>query len=554
MLGLAEILDENHRLRKSMTALEGQVSEMTGGLRDRDEALATQALELATAASELAKRDAMLEAVKARAEELAQQLEFLKLKARGPASQRYVPEEQDVLPFPGDITPPPRAPEPEPNDEEPEETSTTDKKKKKRKGKTPKRRNRDAFAHFPSRPVTCKTTDDATCAGCGGLLGVIGQAVSFRVDWVPGHFIIDDVIRDKCACPNCPDQGVLTVPGPYALDRALCANGLLARVLVDKFADHIPLNRQVRRMGREGFEIGSNTLAGWVKQSAGLLKIVAKAVYTELLEGDFLQGDDTGFPVQDGGDGALRKGRLWAFTNQEQVFYAFTATKQGIYPAKLLKNFAGDLLLVDGGSEFNKVVRDQDLERAGCWSHLRTYFFHARHHHPVEAALALATIRDLFLLERSLRGKPPDEVRARRQAEALPLIDGFFEWVKALSARVRPKSKLGEAVTYARNQEAAMRLHLEHGELPMHNNLSELMLRQAVVGRKNWLFARSEGGAEAAATIYTLIGSCMLQGIDPHAYLVDILGRLLDHPSNRVNELTPRAWRLATEGHTASAA
>lgn len=542
MSGLAEILDENSRLRESLVTLEGQV-------RDKDEELAAQAIEFAAQAIELAKRDAMLEAVKARAEELAQQLEFLKLQARGPASHRYVPDEQDMLPFPGDVTPPPRAPKPEPEDEDEQET-----KKKKRKGKSPKRRNREAFGHMPSRPVICKATDDAICAGCGGLLGVIGQATSFRVDWVPGHFIIDDVVRDKCACADCPDQGVLTVSGPYALDRALCGNGLLARVLVDKFADHIPLNRQVRRMGREGFEVGSNTLAGWVKQSADLLGIVARVVRAELLDSDFLQGDDTGFPVQDGDNGALRMGRLWAFTNQEQVFYAFTPTKQGIYPAKLLKNFAGDLLLVDGGSEFNKVVADQNLERAGCWSHLRTYFFHARHHNPVEAALALATIRDLFLLERSLQGKSPDEVRAQRQVEALPLIDGFFEWVKALSTRVRPKSKLAEAVTYARNQETAMRLHLDHGELPMHNNLSELMLRQAVVGRKNWLFARSEGGAEAAATIYTLVGSCMLQGIDPHAYLVDVLGRLLDHPSNRVIELTPRGWRLAREGHTASAA
>lgn len=166
-------------------------------------------------------------------------------------------------------------------------------------------------------------------------------------------------------------------------------------------------------MKREGFEVGSNTLAGWVKQSAGLLGVVAKRVQAELLGGDFLQGDDTGFPVQDGGDGALRKGRLWAFTNQEQVFYVFTATKEGIYPAEILEDFAGELLLVDGGSEFNQVVREQDLERAGCWSHPRTYFFHARHHNPVESALALATIHDLFMFERTLKGKPPDESERR---------------------------------------------------------------------------------------------------------------------------------------------
>ena len=188
---------------------------------------------------------------------------------------------------------------------------------------------------------------------------------------------------------------------------------------------------------------------------------------------------------------------------------------EGVYPAELLEGFAGDLLLVDDGSTFNKVVREQDLHRAGCWSHLRSYFFDARHHHPVEAALALATIRDLFMIERRLHSQQPAQILEARRLYAKPLVDGFFQWVKAESTITRPKSQLGKALTYAINQEKPMRLHLDHGELPMHNNLSELMLRQAVVGRKYWLFARSEGGALAAASICTLVGSCMLQGIDP---------------------------------------
>jgi transposase len=398
--------------------------------------------------------------------------------------------------------------------------------------------------------VSCKASEEGKCSRCGKSFQVIGKATSFRIDWEPGRFVIHDVERDKCACPDHPEQGVFTVPSPYALDRALCGNGLLARVLVDKFGDHIPLNRQVRRMKREGFEVGSLTLSNWVCGGADVLHRVATAVQKDLLAGAWLQGDDTGLPVQDAGDGTLRKGRLWAFTNQEQVFYAFTATKQGEYPAKLLEGFSGDLLLVDGGSEFNKVVRDQDLSRGGCWSHLRTYFFEARHHHPVEAALALGTIRDLFGIERELHGQTPAQILEDRRLYAKPLVDGFFTWANAQSTVTRPRSMLGEALTYARNQEQALRLFLDHGDLPMHNNLSELMLRQAVVGRKNWLFARSEGGAQAAATIYTLVGCCMLQGIDPHTYLVDILGTLLDHPINRVAELTPKAWRLTRECHT----
>jgi len=549
MAGLAEILDENRRLREQLAQTNGVLKEKNEALQEKDQQLAAKDQTIEAQRIELDKREAMIEVVKARAEQLAQQLDFLTRKASGPASQRFIPETQQILPFPGDIEPPPRAPVPDDEDTDEEKA----KGRRKRGGKKPRRRKREDFSHFEDRQVRCKVDPDARCAGCGGVLSVIGQAHSFRVEWVPGHFLIDDVVRDKCSCPKCPGQGVLTVPGPYALQRALCGNSLLARVLVDKYCDHLPLHRQARRMKREGFEVGTNTLSGWVKQAAALLEPVARAVRAALLGGAYLQGDDTGFPVQDGGNGRLRKGRLWAFTDQEQAFYAFTATKEGEYPAKLLSAFTGELLLVDGGSEFNRVVRELKLERAGCWSHLRKYFFEARHYHPAEVTLALGTIRDLFLIERSLAGQEAAAIRAERQARSKPLVDGFFAWVKALSSRVRPKSKLGEAVGYALNQESSLRVYLEHGELPMHNNLSELLLRQGVVGRKNWLFARSEGGAKAAATLYTLVGSCQLQGIDPQGYLVDILTHLPDHPINRVSELTPMNWRLDKERHTAAA-
>ncbi len=555
MSGLAEIIDENRRLREELEAMAALVRERDEQLQAQGEQLREKDEHIAAQSTELAKRETMLESLKERAEELARKLQLIEIKHRGPATQRFVPASQTTLPFPHDIDPPPRAPVPEDDededaDEEEAGEPATGKRRKGKKGKkTPKRRNREDFAHLESRTMHCSASELVNADGSTHAYKVIGQAVSFRIDWVPGHFVVIDVKRDKCVEPGRPGEGVLTVPAPFALDKALCGNGLLARVLVDKFGDHIPLNRQARRMKREGFEVGTNTLSGWTCGGAKVLEIVADAVKLELMAGDYLQGDDTGLPVQDGGDGMLRKGRLWAFTDQQQVFYAFTDTKEGEHPAHLLEGFAGDLLLVDGGSEFNQVVREQDLLRGGCWSHLRSYFFDARHHHPVEAALALGTIRDLCMIERRLHGFEPEKILEERRLFAKPLVDGFFQWVRAESTVTRPKSELGKALTYAINQEQTLRLHLDHGELPMHNNLSELLLRQAVVGRKNWLFARSEGGARAAATIYTLVGSCILQGIDPHEYLVDVLGRLLDHPVNRVGELTPRAWR-EKQGHT----
>lgn len=374
MSGLAEILDENRRLREALAARDSRVQELE---------------------NEASKREAMLQVVQNRADVLERELAFLQHKAVRPASYRHVPDIQSLLPFPGDVVPPPRLPVPEATDDE----DPAGGRHARRRGK-PKRRSREDFAHMPSRRAAATASPEATCAGCGGALAVIGQAESFRIDSVPGHFEVLDIARDKCACPNCPDQGVLTVPAPAALPRSQAGNGLLARVMVDKFCDHIPLHRQVRRMAREGFETDSTTLSRWVCDASDLLSIVAHAVQRDLLAGAMLQGDDTGFPIQDGGDGRLRKGRLWAFTDQAQVMYAFTPTKQGEFPAQILDGFAGDLLLVDGGTEFNKVVRDQGLERGGCWSHLRNYFFDARQYHPVEAAVALGTIRDLFMIER----------------------------------------------------------------------------------------------------------------------------------------------------------
>jgi transposase len=171
----------------------------------------------------------------------------------------------------------------------------------------------------------------------------------------------------------------------------------------------------------------------------------------------------------------------------------------------------------------------------------------------VEARLALGTIRDLFAIERSLDGAPVDTVREVRDRDSRPLVDGLFTWIAGLSRTVRPTSALGDAVRYARNHEAEFRVFLDRPELPMHNNLSELQLRGPVVGRKAWLFAGSEGGAHAAATMFTLVSSCILQGIDPLTWLVDVLDRLPDHPANRVAELTPLHWRLARDDLSSAA-
>lgn len=519
MAGLGETLEENARLREELASL-----------RARHEALATEygalSVEQATALAKvqtLTERTAALELLLAR------------LQRRGPASERHIANGQPAL-FENLAVPPPPSLVPVEPEASPAEASPAPRG-------TPKRRDFTGASNLPRRKIHVPMPEGSRCVGCGGALGVLGTTEACRVEWVPGRFEIHEIFRDKCACPQCPGQGVLTPELPYALPRALCGNGLLARVIVDKFGDHLPLNRQSARMAREGFEVGTTTLSSWILGAADVLVLLAEAVRYDVLTTDVLQGDDTGFPVQDGTDGCLRKGRLWAFTDQEQVFYAFTDTKEGRYPEELLANFQGHTLLVDGGSEFNAVVDRLGLDRAGCWSHARRYFFEALDAHPHEAGIVLDVIRRLFVLESANTSAEPAVRAAKRQEVSKPLVDDLFTWVAALSQTERPSSALGQAIGYLRNQEAELRCFLDDPAVPLHNNLSELLLRQPVVGRKNWLFAGSEGGAKAAATMFTLLGSCRLQGIDPHEWLTDVLGKLATWPANRLHELTPKGWR-----------
>lgn len=485
---------------------------------------------------------------------LGRKLQLIELKLTGRKNERFVDEGQlSLLEADDAIAPPPRIPCKE--DDEPalteEEKKAAKRERRLASGKSPRRRKISEMAHIPAREVPCPMDPAACCVRCAKPLVVIGQSEAWRVHWVPGHFERLHVLRDRCACPNCPSEGVLTVPDPFLLPRALCSNDLLAAVLVDKFADHIPLHRQAKRMARQGFDISTGVLAAWVLAAAHpenkLLFRIVVAIEQELMEAAALLADDTGHPVQDGLDGALRKGRLWAVTDRQQVLIRFTDDKAGHRISSILANYKGKIILVDAGSEFNEVVRARGLKRGGCWSHLRRYFFEARLHHPVECALALRTIRDLFMLERGLDGAPLEQIRQVREQDARPLVEGFFTWVDQVSKTVRPKSGLGEALGYARNNRDTFLAYLDHPELPMHNNLSELLLRAPVVGRKNWLFSRSEGGAVAGAVMFSLIGSCMLQAVDPLVYLTDVMDRLPFHPANRVHELTPKNWRLARE-------
>lgn len=369
----------------------------------------------------------------------------------------------------------------------------------------------------------------------------VSTSTATRLDWRRGHFVRVEVQRPSCACDRCHTVEMVPEPSSFALSRSIAGNGLLAQVIVDKFADNIPLNRQVTRFEREGLNLPLSTLCGFTAQTGALLSRVVDAARAEQLASGWLQGDDTGLPVLDGAAGKAVAGRLWVWANDRHVVYDFTPTKHGSGPAAYLRDFSG-VVLADGGSEFNEAVRKAGRVRAGCWSHARRYFHEARDTSPAMADEAIARIGVLFEIERQLHEADPGTRRQVRSTRTRAVLDELHAWLSARVHGLRPTAPIAKALNYTLNQWAPLTVCVDHPEIPIHNNRSELHLRRPVIGRKNWLFAGSEGGARTAAILFSLTASCRLHQIDPWEYLHDVLGRINDHPVNRVAELTPAAW------------
>ena len=468
--------------------------------------------------------------------DLASQLAALKRRNFGRRSERIVPNQLSLL---GEDTDPAgvlsKVGKPA--------VSKAVPRRKPRKRRGGGRGSRSLPKHLDAIDVTSTDPGPTACPGCSGELKKVGEDWSERLEYIPGQFKKLRIRRIKRACPRCPSAGIFTQPAPpFALEKALAADGLLAKIVADKFADHIPLNRQSKRFSREcGVTLSVATMCGWLRAVSGLLRHVVDAMTAELVAGTFIQSDATGLPVLEGSQNKPRRGHLWSYTDGSQVVMKATMTGQQTHPAAVLEGFAGTLL-TDGAGATNLISSSADVSRAGCWAHARRKFFEARTEAPAKAGVALATIREIFIVEREV-GELDAQTRSRVRKERLggPL-SALKRRLDTWSTTARPQSALGKAITYARNQWETLIVFLDDGQVPAHNNTSERLLRGPVVGRKNWMFTGSEGGATTAAVCFSIVASCMMAGIDPYEYLRDVLSLLPDAKPDEVRALTPRLW------------
>jgi hypothetical protein len=278
---------------------------------------------------------------------------------------------------------------------------------------------------------------------------------------------------------------------------------------------------------------------------------LVEALREYVMEAGKLHADDTPVPVLAPGNGKTKTGRLWTYVRDDRtagdraapaVWFAYSPDRKGEHPERHVREFRGTLQ-ADAYAGFNQLYADGRIQQAACWAHVRRHFYDLEQAHASPIAReALQRIRTLYMVEEQIRGKPPEERRTVRQAQSKPLLDGLRQWFEASLSKLSRKSDTTAAIRYALSRWDALARYIEDGYIEIDNNAAERSLRGVALGRKNYLFAGSDTGGERAAAIYSLIGSAKLNGLDPEAYLREVLNRIADHPINRIKELLP--WNI----------
>ena len=403
--------------------------------------------------------------------------------------------------------------------------------------------------HLPRQ--TCRHEPKETvCPECQGELRKLGEDVSEMLEYVPASFVVIRHVRPKLSCTRC-DCIVQAEAPSRPIARGLAAPGLLAHVLVSKYCDHLPLYRQSEIYARQDVELERSTLSDWVGGSAHLLQPLVEALRRYVMATSKLHADDTPVPVLAPGQGKTKTGRLWTYVRDDRpagdaaspaVWFAYSPDRKGEHPAQHLETFRGTLQ-ADAYAGFNQLYENGRIEQAACWAHVRRKFYDLEQAHASPVAReALVRIGALYRIEEQIRGRPPEQRREVRKAQAQPLLDSLRQWFEATLSKLSRKSETTAAIRYALSRWDALTRYIEDGHIEIDNNAAERSLRGVALGRKNYLFAGSDAGGERAAAIYSLIGSAKLNDLDPEAYLREVLTRIADHPINHIDELLP--WNL----------
>jgi len=491
--------------------------------------------------SDTSEKDELLHKLHTENQELKQQLTYFKRMIFGQKRERFtpsVPEEQmtleGIFDYVGAKIP---------GFAETQETITYDRRKpKKGHGRNPIPDDLHREKHILDVPESEKT-----CSCCGGQKKHIGDEITEELEFKPAIFFVNQYVRPKYACPQCPMSGITTAPlPPRPIDKGVAGTGLLSYILVSKHVDHLPLYRLEQMFKRYNIHLNRSTMDGWIAQLCFNLEAVYRVMHRQLLENSFLiQADETRMNVQD--DTVKDKcaiGFLWPYVGDGKLaVFEFKDSHAREGPTDFLTDFRERYLMSDGYAGYNQVIEKNQLRHLMCWAHARRKFFEAKDLHPQFAENVLTLIGALYEVEREReegqKTITPQKRHDLRQQKSKPVLDQLKVLLENPGTVILPKNNLSQAIAYTLNHWEKLNRFLEDGRLPIDNNLVENTIRPVALGRKNYLFAGSPEGAHRLAIIYSLVATCKLNDINPYEYFYDILPKIPSYPAKNIARLTP---------------
>ena len=395
---------------------------------------------------------------------------------------------------------------------------------------------------------------EKVCTHCGEAKARIGEDEARVLEFIPARFELQVHVLPKYACSRCRDGVVAPEVPARPVSGCIAGAGVLAEVVVSKFAEHMPLYRFEDISSRYGLHLPRSTLCDWVRNVADLLKPLYEFQKDLVQSAPVIWTDDTHVTVLGGDQPGSRKGRFWVYIGPTTIpydVYDFTEDRKRNGPARFLANFTG-YLQADAFSGYDAIYAGSDgkIREVACWAHARRKFFDARLSAPAEASLVLQMIWRLYKVEDRVRPLDDDARRAMRQTEAVPILERLREELDRLSSKLLPKWALAQAVTYASNQWQALCRYTEDGRLTIENNMSERRVRDQAIGRKNWMFLGSVEAGPRAAVLCTILAGAKRHRLEPWAYLHDVILQLaVDASPEFLAGLLPDRWALAHPEH-----
>jgi len=446
------------------------------------------------------------------------------------------------------------------------------------RGFTRKRPERNTFPdHLPRERVVIDPPMACECCG-GNHLRKLGEDVTRTLETQPRRWKVIETVREKFSCRDC--EKITQAPAPFhVIARGWAGPSLLAMIVFERFGQHQPLNRQAERYALEGVPIALSTMADAVGSVCAALDSLLRLVESHVMAAERLHGDDTTVPVLS--KGKTDTGRCWIYVRDDRPFggtgppaamFYYSRDRKGEHPQAHLARYAG-ILQADAYDGYNRLYQagrsPGTILEAACWVHARRPFFamadieeNARRKASGKKEIALSPIAieivqridALFEIERSINGKSAEERLAARQISSRPLVEDLHAYMRAQLARLARGHELAKAINYILKRWTSFTLFLQDGRVCLSNNAAERGLRGIALGRKSWLFCGSDRGGQRAAAMYSLIVTAKMNGIDPQAWLTDVLSCIATHPAHRLDELLPWNWTPRASAIAAQAA